>query len=110
MHQPTVLPPPTMAQSGPLSGFGSDEIVRAEEAAMVFLLVCAALTGTLMVVVLTTRQRDQHARDGARVVYRLAFPRDLTVDQVVAFVRSLAFMRAPRWSVLGRPSAVFELV
>ena len=90
MHQPAVLSLPTVAQSSPLTGFGSDDFVRAEGAAMLVLLACAALAGTGVVVVLAMRARGQQARDDKRVHYRLAFPRDLTVDQVVAFARSLA--------------------
>lgn len=76
---------------------------------MVLLLASAALAGTLVVMVMAMRQRDQQGRDDARAIYRLAFPRDLTIDQVVAFARSLSFLRARRGSLHGRPSVVFEL-
>lgn len=59
-----------------------------------------------MLLILFARQR----RDCARDVYKLVFPHDLTADQVMAFIRTLVSLRAPRWSLLGLPSLVFETI
>jgi hypothetical protein len=80
-----------------------------EQADMIVLFYCAGLTSAVLVLILVERSRDQAERDGKRECYRLSFPRDLTFDQVVAFMRTLAAVRPSRWSLLGRPSLVFEI-
>ena len=93
-----------------MGGFGVSEMVTAEPTGMILLAVSAALAGTTMVVILLVRRRDQVGRDSTRTAYRLDFPRDLALDQVVAFARTLVGLRPPRWSLLGRTSVVFEVV
>src|SRR6185437_11590365 len=77
---------------------------------MIILFVSAGLVGAVLVLILGGRASDQAERDANRECYQLAFPRDLTFDQVVAFMRSLAADRPSRWSLLGRPSVVFEVI
>lgn len=60
--------------------------------------------------ILFLRERDQLSRDVRRLTYRLDFPRDLTVQQVTAFVHTLTRLRPERGWLFGRDSAVFETV
>lgn len=112
MYLGTGLLKATLAQVGPAVAartVAADTAVS-ERAGMTVLATCSALAGGMMLVILVVRQRDQAQRDARREVYRLTFPGDLTADQVAAVTRALATLRAPRWSLVGRPSVVFETV
>jgi len=67
-----------------------------------------ALLGIVTALILFTRFRDQLARDTTRPTYQLGFPRDLTIEQVTAFVRALGRLRPARGWLFGRDSVVFE--
>jgi hypothetical protein len=112
MYQPVALPKAAVIHIGQIANgrVGVIEMVTAEPVGMILLVASAALAGTTIVVVLLVRRRDQVGRDSARTAYRLDFPRDLALDQVVAFTRTLVGLRPPRWSLLGRTSVVFEVV
>src|SRR5262245_25861861 len=112
MHQGVLLPLASNPEVGrailrPTAARATADI---EQAGMTVLLVSASLAGSVMMLILIVRQRDQAKRDSARDVYELVFPRDLTTDQVTAFVRALVELRIPHWSLLGRPSVAFEIV
>lgn len=111
MYQPVALPKAAVMHIGQVSSWQRvSDMLTTEQAGVIWLALSAALAGTTMVLILFVRQRDQVDRDSTRTVYRLEFPRDLELDQVVAFVRSLVGLRPPRWSLLARSSIVFELV
>jgi len=112
MHQAVALPLAGLSQVDPVT-FGpvrARQTADVEQAGVTVLLICASLAGGLMLLILAARQRDQAQRDSARDIYQLVFPQDLTADQVTAFIRALLGLRPPRWSLLGRPSLVFETI
>jgi energy-coupling factor transporter ATP-binding protein EcfA2 len=107
MHQVVELPHQAgSTQLGPVTITSP----RVEQAGVTVLILTSAVCGGAMLLILVSRRLDQVQRDAARKIYRLAFPQDLTADQVTAFVRALAALRASRWSLLGRPSVAFEIV
>ncbi|OEJ61071.1 hypothetical protein BGM19_26725 [Streptomyces agglomeratus] len=74
------------------------------------LVASTALTSATIGIIFYLRSRDQLARDTGRRTYRLDFPRDLSLQQVTAFVRVLTRLRpSPGW-LFGRDSVVFEWV
>ncbi|QNA75365.1 type IV secretion system DNA-binding domain-containing protein [Streptomyces sp. So13.3] len=68
----------------------------------------AALLCATSAIIIYLRYRDQVSRDTNRLTYCLNFPRDLTIQQVTAFVRVLGRMRSSRGWLFGRDSVVFE--
>jgi len=60
--------------------------------------------------VLQLRRADQRRRDHARVVFVVAFPRTVTAEQVTNFLSVLRGLSSPRPGIVGRDSAVLELV
>jgi hypothetical protein len=60
--------------------------------------------------VLVLRAREQLRRDQQRVGYVVAFPRTLTDDQVRSFLQTLIGLAVPRLGIVGRDSAVLEVV
>jgi len=93
--------------SAPYTQLGSLAAVPSETALLVASL---ALTGATIVFILLIRSFDQDSRDAGRITYELEFPRDLTLDSVTAFMRSLTSLRPRRLSLLGRDSVVFETI
>lgn len=77
---------------------------------MTVLIVSAALAGGAIGFIIWRRKLNQERLDRSRNTYQLVFPRDLTVEQVTAFMRSLVSLRRPRWEILGRPSVAFEVM
>src|SRR5205814_1452095 len=71
-----------------------------DSAPLIWALLLAAATAGLVVAI---RQRDQRQRDRWRLVYRLASPRGMTGDQVVAFVRARAVLM---WQWVVYPAVV----
>lgn len=112
MYQPVALPKAAVMHIGQVVSWQArvSDVAGAEQSGVILLALGAALAGTTMVLILFVRQLDQVDRDSTRTVYRLEFPRDLVLDQVVAFVRSLVGLRPPRWSLLARSSIAFEVV
>ncbi|WP_327691126.1 type IV secretion system DNA-binding domain-containing protein [Streptomyces sp. NBC_00461] len=74
------------------------------------LVASTALFSATMGLILYLRSRDQFVRDSSRVTYRLDFPRDLTIQQVTAFMHALTRLRPSRGWLYGRDSVVFEWV
>ncbi|GAB7183037.1 hypothetical protein ATKI12_2868 [Kitasatospora sp. Ki12] len=74
------------------------------------LVASAALFSATIALILILRLRDQQARDARRLTYRLDFPRDLSREQVTAFLHALTRLRPERGWLFGRDSAVFEVV
>lgn len=74
------------------------------------LVAAVGLLAGLLAVVLVLRHRDQVRRDRARQHYRLHFPAQLEVAQVVAFLRTLITLPGPSGPISGRASVVFEIV
>ncbi|MEV4560642.1 hypothetical protein AB0K51_27105 [Kitasatospora sp. NPDC049285] len=74
------------------------------------LVASAALFSATTAFILILRLRDQQARDAGRLTYRLEFPRDLSIQQVTAFLHALTRLRPERGWLFGRDSAVFETV
>ncbi len=74
------------------------------------LSVAVLVSGSAIVLIISVRSLDQHHRDLGRVSFRLELPRDLSLEQVTDFVRSLTALRVWPHSLLGRDSVVFEVV
>lgn len=72
------------------------------------LAASVALLGAAFAFIFRLRFRDQLVRDTTRMTYQLEFPRDLTLEQVTAFVRALGRLRPSRGWLFGRDSVVFE--
>ena len=113
MHQSLALLPAAPPPVGSVDTTPSSNTATAsgEQAEMtVLLIISAGLTGAAVLLIMVERHRDQATRDASREGYRLSFPPNLSNDQVVAFMRTLAALPQPRRSLLGRPSVVFEAV
>ncbi|WP_406123719.1 hypothetical protein OHQ89_16185 [Streptomyces canus] len=74
------------------------------------LVASAVLFSATIGFIFILRYRDQLSRDTSRVTYRLDFPRDLTIQQVTAFMHALTRLRPSRGWLYGRDSVVFEWV
>ena len=91
---PLVLPQPSLVEVN---------------AAFVFLAVLLA-TGLLVVGgVLFVKQQDQKSRDHDRRTYTLAFPADLSMDQVTAWTHSISGTLTGPSRLLGLPTTAIEL-
>ena len=74
-------------------------------------VVCLAGAGlTLIGSILALRLTDQRRRDRGRREYRLALPRDLDAARLTSFLQTFAGLASPRLGLVGRDSAVLEVV
>jgi len=74
------------------------------------LVFICGLGGGLVGFLLVVRHVDQRGRDARRRVYVVQFPRTVKAEHVAAFVQALSGLAAPRTGLLGRDTAVGEVV
>lgn len=77
-------------------------------ALVLYLVPLAGLT--TVGVIFGARLRDQGRRDRQRRAFLVSFPRSVTAEQVGTFVQALVGLASPRTGLLGRDSAVLEVV
>jgi len=110
MHQIAASPIAAMAIPYDSAALSIQPLSGVEAEMLAFMLTGSGLAGVVIVIILYARHRDQIVRDAERAGYRLTFPPDVDIKQVVSFMRSLTALEAPRWSLFGRASVVFEVV
>src|SRR5690349_9657964 len=75
-----------------------------------FLIYALGGGAGLVSVVLAVRLIDQQRRDARRLVVTLRFPRNLTIKQVLAVVRTILGLAPATTGLVGRASVALEII
>lgn len=74
-----------------------------------FLFILIFLGTTTITGVSMFKASDQRKKDRERVTYELTFPNDLNPDRIIAFLRSISAVTAPRFPLGGVMTTAYEL-